>query len=333
MTARLGRQALVMLGASLALTALAGTSAAHATSRPAEPDLIVTGVGLHAVDGRTWVLRNSRLAAKLTWHHRTQNDGTAPAGESKTGLKLIDADGAVRLARVGVPELAPDMVHKGGSTFSETFDQTWDLGTYTTRACADVTHKVTEKHEGNNCFEGHPFYVIPDDFTGTVSASGPLDTTAFPGITVSWEGTVTATISEFAHGNHGTFGYVFFRGPVTYTVQGTDDIGCVWSGTGTYNPLHHAALLNLQFGPGANYSARDFVDPKFAFAVTMTCPSGHSGTSAFGPTVFGFPRWLDTGPGTLPFDDPGLSVLAGQFTDQRADGATTYTWNLTADSG
>jgi hypothetical protein len=332
MTARPGRQALVMLGASLVLTTLAGTAAAHATSSR-KPDLIVTNVGLHAGNGRTWVTRGNEGAFKLTWHHRTRNDGNGAAGKSKTGLRLVAGHRVVRLARVGVPRLAPDTVHKGGSTFSEIFDQTWDYGTYTTRACADVTHLVAEKNEGNNCFDGHPFYVIPSEFTGTIGGAAPLDTNVFPGVTVSWEGTVTADVSEFARGNHGTFGYVFFRGPVTYTVQGTDDAGCTWSGTGDYNPLHQTAPLDLQFGPGAHYSARDFVDPKFAFNVTTTCPGHITGNDGFSPSLFGLPKWLDTSPGTRPFDDPGLTALSGSYTDQRADGPTTYAWNLKPEDG
>jgi len=99
--------------------------------------------------------------------------------------------------------------------------------------------------------------------------------------------------------DHGTFDYVFFTGPVTYTVQVTDSIdGCVWSGTGTYDPRDPAMVgeLNLQFGPAAHYSASDFVDPKFFFPVTQTCPGHRTGTFSFSPAVFGVPQMVGHGP-------------------------------------
>jgi hypothetical protein len=332
MTTRCGRRTRMMLGLSLAAATLVGTPGAHAAARPDKPDLTVTHGRLQAAGGFSWVVRGHHRV-KLTWRHRTKNAGKAPSKATLTALRLVHGNGSVvGLDKLRVPELEPRKSKEGRGSLSETFDETYDYGTYTPRICANAgRHKIREGHKAPNCLELRPFYVVPLAFTGTVSGTAPLHADLLPGVTLSWEGTVSADLGPGGLlGDDGLFDYTFFEGPVTYTVKGTDAIsGCTWSGTGTYQPLDWAAEINVELGEGAHYSAQDSVAPSYHFPVTLTCPN-HPGTTEaeVSPYLYGLVRWFDTGPTDRPLLDPGLTSLAGIYNDPRPAGSTTYDWIL-----
>jgi hypothetical protein len=342
MTTRLGRPALVMLGASLALTTLAGTSAAHATSRSPKPNLVVKAGRLSVPTAPdTGFAVNRRDTTVFAWNQRTKNIGTAPARKSRTALeirlapRIWDTPGGAFLR---VPGLAPKKSSADNGAFNMHWGDTWEYGTHPTRICADADQVVkNESRESDNCRKTHEIYVVPFSIAGNVTGSSHQD--ADPGVTLSWTASVSFALqSQFPEpfANHGIIDYHVFdkvlgMKQVVYTISGTERNGCSLNGSGTYQPnpaSDDRQFIRLSFGPGtASYFAQILVDPDFSFAATETCLGGLQ-TLIIDPRTWGGAAWFDT---RVPqsFPDPGLTDLTGSSADANA----TWTWDLSpADS-
>jgi hypothetical protein len=301
--------------------------AVQAASASGRPDLVVTAghVGLK----NFWFFRGDRV--KFVWRHRTKNEGKARSRRTPTGFRFLAASGKPFPGDdLAVSALARGHSETGVGSFKEHFDELWEYGTYSMRICADVHDRVDESDEHNNCKRLHRIFVYPGIFEGSVSGRGVLDDEAFPGITMSWQGNVEFGSRPDSASDDGLMHYEVIAGSVTYKLEGTDDLGCTWTGSGTYHPTAWPAILQLAFGRVPHYSARDIVKDDYSFTVTMNCPGHQPGHSEISPSLYGFPRWLDTGPMVRALNDPGVVRLHGRYTDQRAHGHTTFHWNLNA---
>jgi hypothetical protein len=324
----LRRPALVLV-AGLALVTLAGVPDAHTAERRAKPDLVVTKARLATKSGHDWVARGDTV--KLHWQHRTTNAGKGAAGPSHTALRLVSpAGGAVRLDTKRVSPLPASAGEGWKGDVTTTFDDTYSFGTYRPTLCADVRDEVAEKHEDNNCKQAKRFSVVPSELTGRITGTAPFNSSGFPGVTMSWEGDVDVLLSDRQPDSAtGEFDYVL-AGSMTYTLSGTDgSTGCAWSGSGTYKLLNWATRFDLNSRDPLTYFAFDTIQPTWAFTDNTVCPGDTTvGHDSISPYVYGLPRWFDTGFVLQEWD--GESHLEGTYTDGRAAGATTYTWDLHA---
>ena len=319
-----------VLVASLAFTTIVGPPGARGKTASRNPDLIVTAG--HVKLKNFWVFRGDRI--KFVWRHRTKNDGKAQSRRSATGFRFLAAHGKPFPGDdLPVPALPRGHTNTGQGSFRVHFDDLWEYGTYSMRICADIHDRVDEGGEHNNCKKLHRIFVYPATFDGTISGTGALDQEVFPGVVMSWQGHVefgARPASGASSPDDGLLDYDIIGGSVTFKLEGTDDAGCVWAGAGTYDPTTWAAPIHLAFGRVPHYSARDIVKTDYHFTTTMTCPGHQPGNSEISPSLYGFPRWLDTGPMVRALKDPGLVRLRGRYTDQRARGNTTFHWDLKA---
>lgn len=307
----------VMVICVLALP-LVGAQAAHAAQKP---DLVVTRVVWESVN---FVLRN--VGQPLRWRDRTKNIGAARARRSKTALRIRRAEwttptGAYR----SVPSLLPRRSNGGPGGTRYDFDPgAWLYGTHQVAICADATRRVAERRERNNCKTmPEPLYVVPRFISGSVSGSHTY--AGRTGVTETWVGTVTFEGFDYTNGGNGYFGFVPTGGSVTYTLQGTDQFNCVWTGGGTVQvPTGESGGgFTLVFGPGSYYTGSGLIGSGWGYTATETCPSNTYVHPAWGPLN---PLYLNMLSPSL--DDPSSGSLAGSFTEM--SGRTTWNWNLTA---
>jgi hypothetical protein len=315
----------------LALTAgvLPAAPEAGAASRP-RPDLVIRAGDTRGSDRVLLSLTSERIA----WYHRTKNIGDArPGRQSKTAILFVGPGGVAQSpsgGRLTVPRLRPGRSNTGNGVVDVNAAD-FEFGTYPTLICADAFHRVTESKEGNNCKRIGPTYVIPRRLTGTVRGNHPL----WPGgsVKVTWTSDLTY---DFSHWNFGSgegliVDYQFGAGvdpQVTFKVEGTDDVGCTWSGSKAYEPPVQG--IRLQFGPHHRYKAEDFVSSTFHFDLTRTC-NGMPATIDFYPASQLLTKWLDTH-GWRKFQDPGLEALRGTYIDNvTTTKPITYSWNLAAE--
>jgi hypothetical protein len=328
MARQFGRRVGSVLVTSVVFTTIVGIPGANGARAAHKPDLVVTAGHVNKRD--FWYFSRGDPAT-FKWGHRTKNVGRAQSRRSPTGFRFLARRGKPFPGDdLEVPALSPGHAEAGVGRFREHFDDTWEFGTYAMKICADVHDRVDESDERNNCKKLHRLYVVPGHLMGTVTGTGPLDNRVFPGVTVSWKADVHfGQFFQPARADDGLFDYLLVEGSVKYKIQGTDSGGCTWNGSGTYNPSTWPALVHLAFGQLPHYSARDIVKTDYAVTTTITCPGHQPGNSQISPSLFGFPRWFDTGPHVRALKDPGLVRLSGRYVDdQRVGGHATFTWNL-----
>jgi hypothetical protein len=333
MRGRIGRPARAALAATLALATMTGPAgiAGRSAGAAQEPDLTITAGSLALARQRSFFVVGGTMR-KFTWSHRTKNVGSAPVRRSRTAVRF-DLQGGISTdsPSLRVPRLAAGTAKAGGTTFTMDFrmPSIWAYGIHPTSICADVNQSVRESSEHNNCQDTRPLYLVPRSLEGTVRGSGWLNQQAFPGVTVKWKGTL---FFELRHGadfaNRGEFRYYWVVGRLTYTVGGTDDLGCTWSGTAVYRPPRHRIdrdYLMLRFG--AFYQA--FTVPPLVtspWTATVTCPSGTHTAGFFAPGP-----WLLTG-SSHALRKVGLPpYLRGSWTEQFGpSNPLNYFWRLVA---
>jgi hypothetical protein len=314
----------------LALVTFPVVHPSQAATQAHRPDLVVASGHLTAFNGpfaTPFTLRNTPV--KFKWKVRTKNAGTAVSKTSKSAAVFIERPGVSSspdTARVKVPKLAPGQSSLGKGKFQLVFDDTWEYGAYRKAICADFPDGVHESKEGNNCRKLDWLYVVPFELKGTVSGSAAI----FPGVTESWQGTVTFELLNVPFAADGVYNYNPDVGSLTYTVAGTNSLdGCTWSGMGEFGAASDLNLVGLMFGEKqGSYHAQDGLDSTFSFPVTVTC-SGTPSQVDHHPYFSGLTYWLNMGTIPITFPAVGLKQLKGTFTDPtRPQGPVTYSWDL-----
>ena len=340
---RVGRRSgALLVGGLMVATSLAGTSETRAGNQavpPRRPDLVVTagvlkarvrpGVyGFYGFGGRSTL---------FSWFHQTENIGTAPARSSLTSLELHAGESGVTRT-LDVPRLEPGGIKRSRfSTFTRRLDpDVWSYGTYKTRICADKLEVVVEgeKSEKNNCWDAHPFFVVPTALQGLVTGKARFipPFSGSQGVWLSWAGTITFSVFPLFQASSNDFGGFVYRpasGHLTYTLSGKDSSGCTWYGTGTYTPPTDGGEIILDFGD-AKYSADSFVPPTYHFPYTTHCPDGSS-AGEFIPNHLST-QWITSGLSQphRPFPDPGLKWLDAGAAYPFGNFPANWHWNLQA---
>ena len=212
----------------------------------------------------------------LLWRDRTRNTGTATKSASHTGLQYKSTRWSrpVALRRIGL--LGHNKANTGTKGWTSRFPAaTFRFGRYPLRICADIGHKIPEKNEGNNCRSAGAFYVLPTFFW--VRVRGAID--LFPGVKVLWD----------SGGAHGPIHYSFSRNlargvfewtpegqlwTITYTVEGTDSSGCVWSGRLVTDAVDGpGSIITVNFLAN-RYTAHGALAGNQEITATQACPQG-----------------------------------------------------------
>jgi hypothetical protein len=119
-------------------------------------------------------LRVSQRAATVRVTDVVRNAGAAPAGRSTTGYYL----GTLRIGNRAVARLRAGAVSR--ATVTLTIPASVRVGTYRLRACSDVTRRVRESSERDNCRTAAQAIRITDR-TPPVFAGLEAATTCLPG--------------------------------------------------------------------------------------------------------------------------------------------------------
>lgn len=185
--------------------------------------------------------------------------------------------------------------------------------------CADRDKTIAESREGNNCkYTNERLSIIPKTWKGTVSGSGSV----VDGVTETW----TAQDVSFKFDSYSApyFNYTA-SGDVSYSISGTDDGGCTWSGSGTttigkVGQLHLHVYFEHYNGWGV------IADP--VYTITISCPNGGDSTLE-GPWNS---IWLHTGALSPLIADPfGVTELADQANITTSGGSEHWEWDLQAE--
>jgi hypothetical protein len=301
----------VLMAAVLAvvLTAFVAPSSQAA----GKPDLMVPEANLTS---RNYVFSDE--PSKFSFTDTTKNRGSATAGISKTLLalkrKLADR-GDLILATRDVPRLKPGGSDKGSGRDNRTPSKK-QIGRYWAVVCADANFLIDESKEANNCANtGKRLSIIPRSWTGSVTGSSPV----VRGVTETW----TAQQMTFDFESEGSSFHYIAYGEVTYNVSGTDDFGCIWSGSGT-STLVNRGGLNLSNDFNFYEGWADPLQP--FYTITRTCPNS-PGISHTGPWTS---RWFNTGGLKNTTDSFGLTSLKGNYGFTESEGDVSYHWDLTA---
>jgi hypothetical protein len=249
----------------------------------------------------------------------TKNKRTAgAAGKSHTGLILSRAHVQRQTATRTVPKLAP-----GASSSGLTSDQfTWGMrpGRYNAKVCADIDQEVIESNEDNNCVPlDQDFYVVKKTWSGSLNGAFPIGGagTQYAGSARESYSSTDAKFTFDGYLGEGQFSYGF-SGHVTWKEQGTDLIGCSYSGGAT------KSLSALTTGPGLllDYDTEHYLGGAGGngggFMFSMACP-GLGTSSVPGPFSADFLQVNPVGTTGLPLPF-GTIELEGSssapFTDQ-----------------
>ncbi len=285
------------------------------------PDLIVTHGEVSPQGGDQVIV--GRGVERFNWGHRTKNAGNAASRRSETAFEI--ASRALSGAALSVPRLAASKSHLATGSFTVNFG-TWEFGTYPTRICADSLDVVTESKEGNNCRGLAPIHVVPfrlsGRVTGKIESLPPVQT-----FDLTWTADVTYDLSRIHFDDRRVYiDYTFSQVSVIYKVQGTDSIGCTYSGTRADTPPVQG--IRLWFGQRGWYRAENAISQGFRIRVTQKCPETPD-PFTFNQPVAG--AWFTTG-GLRQFQTPGLEALRGRFIDSSSGvKKTTISWNLVAE--
>jgi hypothetical protein len=309
---RVGWVAAMVLTFVAALAALA--LAAPSSQAAGKPDLVMKSAELTS---QNYVFSGEE--STYSFMDTTKNRGSATAPSSKTALELRDSllsvDPGIPAARRNIPRLKPDHSDKGSG--SDTWAPTKDaIGSYYAVVCADFGNAIKESREHNNCKDtGERLSIIPRQWTGTVSGSakvvdGVTETWSAPQMTLKFDSYSAPYLDYTAYGN------------VSYSISGTDDQGCTWSGSGTATIANGGALhVHVYF---ADYDAGAVITEPL-YTITRSCPNGSEGEIE-GPWNS---TWFYTGAPSPEISDPNnVASLAGNYTT--SDGSVNWQWNLAA---
>jgi CARDB len=315
------RRALTAVAFAIAVAVSFGVSPAaslarQAAKKPKLADLVPTHAGIR---GRDYAFVGKSF---VTTTDRTKNQGSAGARRTHTDFILVHGSKRYLLTDRFVPALKPRESH-GASTKSEHAINV-PIGTYKVEVCVDVKNQVHESSEDNNCVtlpRPNHFFVIAQTWFGSLSGIKSLTGQA----SERWQSSNARFDFDLKQGE-GVFAYTF-SGTVNWTDSGTDQAGCVWSGSGTRTYTDDDSLGNLVVDYlHENYSSANLTDlgSQF-FTTTISCPHGGVSTveSPSRPITFWSPSPGGT-PISLPFGSRSLPGSASQMAN------VTWTWDLKA---
>jgi hypothetical protein len=197
-----------------------------------KPDLVVTEAKkfgpAYAVKGK---------AVTMSFKDVTKNKGNATAAPSRTGMLLVPMHArapspAVKVVQRDVPKLRPGHSDSGAASHAVLTDSL-PLGGYKIKVCADVNHRQRERNEGNNCKRTGTFYVVQENWRGSVNGVGAVGSASGA---EKWH-TLGAHFDLSKYVGGGKFLYSF-TGTVEWTDSGVTTGGCDIDGHGekTVNP-------------------------------------------------------------------------------------------------
>ena len=168
--------------------------------------------------------------AGFTFEDVTKNKGTATAGRSVTAYLLVaEFDARHReytVASRSVPRLRPGESDRGGKS-KEIGTRTLPLGAYELQVCADEKEQVRESSEQNCENTGKEFYVVQQDWQGSISGVGAVGSAS---MAERWHSSGHLGFDRYL--GDGVFRYTF-SGVVQWTDNGVNTIGCHLTGSGT----------------------------------------------------------------------------------------------------
>ncbi|MGI8909605.1 MAG: CARDB domain-containing protein [Rubrobacteraceae bacterium] len=299
------------------LAALLTMLVAPSSQAAGKPDLVVPEANLTS---RNYVFVGE--VSKFSFTDTTKNRGSATAGSSKSALLLKqsladDTVGSLVGAIRDVPKLKSGESDNGSGRANRTPKET-RIGSYYAVVCADAKFLVDESKEGNNCHNTDKrLSIIPRSWTGSVTGSAPV----VKGVTETW--TAQQMTFKFKGPYEGLDFHYTAHGEVTYSVSGTDEFGCIWSGSGTALLVNKGGL-DLSSGFSFYEGWADPIEP--FYTITRTCPDSPD-ISFTGPWTS---RWFDTGGLKNTTDRFGLTSLKGNYGFTESEGDVSYHWDLTA---
>ena len=246
------------------------------------------------------------VSAKFSFEDVTKNKGRATARQSVTEYLLAAEfsrhDHAWQVASRRVPKLHPGDKDRGGA--SETIDTSMlPLGAYELQACADANDQVRESSEANCQSTGKEFYVVKDDWQGSVSGVGGVGSAAKA---EKWASS-PAHLAFDKYLGDGVFRYAF-SGVVQWTANGVNTIGCHLSGSGTkpVNQNNSGPGVKLRYGD-ATYLGTESIFNRF-YKIYQSGINMFGEDCALNPPVDGpvNPDFLQIHRGGLVFDQKEL---------------------------
>jgi CARDB len=254
------RAASRVLGIAVLVVLLAALVGSAQAAQRGKPDLVISSGSL---EEREYAFIGKRLGSRIDYELR--NKGTKRAGASVTSLFLKRGDDLYPLDRDSNGAIDPrDSENLGRGVNGR---NGFDAGKYGIGACADVTDKVNERNETNNCkkLQG-TFYSTYENWTGSFAGvrSGPF------GSTQSWTTTSDTTFGPGRYVANGLFRYTNDGGSAIRYTNRSGGGGCSVSGTGTFpiDARFSSILLNYE---AENYTANATTIPGSRYTVTQNC--------------------------------------------------------------
>jgi hypothetical protein len=248
----------------LAAVLVAAAETAHAAKN--KPDLVI---GSGSLEQREYAFIGKRLGSRIDYELR--NKGARRAGASVTSLFLKRGDDLYPLDRDSNGAIGPGDSENAGRGVNVRND--FPAGKYGLGACADVTHKVNERNENNNCKKVKgTFYSTYEHWRGSFAG---VRSSLF-GSTQSWTTTSDTTYGPGRYVGVGQFRYTNDGGSaVRYTHRGGSG-GCSVSGSGTFaiDGGKSSIILNYE---AVNYTANATTIPGSQYTATYNC-SGSTGS-------------------------------------------------------
>ena len=309
-----------MVTAAVLVVALAATApAALAQKHPAapRPDLTIEDAAItHPAGEQPFVFQNQRNP-KISISDRNVNVGRGRAGRSVTKVYLEHGGKRWLLAKRKVGPIAPGAQDFGHDVLVDTMN--FPLGAYTAEICADANHANRESTRKPQCARAGALDFIVAAARWTGSVSGEYDPAL--GNVEKW----TSSNAELAFSSDeagGIFEYAFL-GTVTWTSSGTDDDGCVWSGSGSQTfTTEDQPIGSFSVDYKHEEYSGSFALGKQIYQANVACPGGGDSMAA-APEAPGIIASGLGGPAPLPF---GSTSLPGSPTHGLL--GTTFNWNL-----
>jgi hypothetical protein len=317
------RLALLGLGAALVAGAAGAYASGSATPPPRctpnKPDLVVTDADLA---GRPYTFRGIQ-GEHFTWRFTadTKNICRAPAGASRTGVKLTALHHAAReymTATKATPALAGGESAAAQGPQSGYTMRAAPADAYGIEVCADVNERVDEKNELNNCREVKGgVYIADKTWKGSLNGSAsPFGNASKE----SWK-SIDAKLGFVDYIGGGVFTYDF-TGDVTWQMSGGSNQCTYTGGPGTATMVGNdfpgvtIDYAGYTYTGGFDYSGSNFYD------ITITC--GGQSSQTRGPIFREFLNLNANGHGQkLSRDEEGLTG-----TTYDSVRFATWHWNL-----
>jgi hypothetical protein len=277
------------------------------------PNLVVADA--HA-GGSKYTLLN--LDATLSFKDVTMNKGHATARHSQTAMYAVPMfagrhPNPLEVASRSVPKLHPHNADRGSA--SDTTDpDLFPTGAYKLVICADARNVVRESNEHNCVPTGRKFYVIAEDYQGSLNGDGGGGGAAN---LEQWQSAV-AHLSFGKYLGDGVFRYDF-DGQINWTDAGTGSGGCTWSGGSGRSSATWEGGIRLNYAD-AKYNGTVEAPDDFSYPISISGGFPCGGT-ADGPL---YPDFLTIPRRPLVF---GQDELKGKFAEPGPE-SPTWEWDF-----